>query len=280
MALAEKLENKRFAPASMPPKESLPTMYDLPSEDPQEPGLPDEFHHYQPQLLRETFKPPVCERDRIFIGTDIHLYYDPYHTLWYKRPDWFAVVDHSRFYFNGDLRYSYVIWQEQVVPFCVVELLSPGTQDEDLGRMPWDNAGPPPKWVVYEQILQVPYYLLYDRKDKVFMAYRWTEGHYQQLPVAQERLWLPEIGLGIGTWEGEFDGFHNKWLRWYDAQGWVLTLAEAREQANQRAAQEKQRAEQAAQRAEQADQRAEQEKQRAAKLAAQLRALGIEPDTD
>jgi len=25
-----------------------PTMYDLPSEDPQEPGLPDEFHSLQP----------------------------------------------------------------------------------------------------------------------------------------------------------------------------------------------------------------------------------------
>lgn len=38
----------------------LPTMYDLPSEDPEEDGLPDEFHDFQPQLLRETFqlKPP------------------------------------------------------------------------------------------------------------------------------------------------------------------------------------------------------------------------------
>jgi hypothetical protein len=26
------------------PRETLPTMYDLPSEDPEEPGLPDEFH--------------------------------------------------------------------------------------------------------------------------------------------------------------------------------------------------------------------------------------------
>jgi hypothetical protein len=31
-------------------------MYDLPSEDPKEPDLPDEFHDYQPQLLRETFQ--------------------------------------------------------------------------------------------------------------------------------------------------------------------------------------------------------------------------------
>ncbi|MGF1526459.1 MAG: 3-keto-5-aminohexanoate cleavage protein [Candidatus Competibacterales bacterium] len=33
-------------------------MYELPSEDPQEPGLPDEFHLHQPQLLSETFGPP------------------------------------------------------------------------------------------------------------------------------------------------------------------------------------------------------------------------------
>ena len=45
-------------PQTDPPRhpcEILPTMYDLPSEDPKEPGLPDEFHDYQPQLLRETF---------------------------------------------------------------------------------------------------------------------------------------------------------------------------------------------------------------------------------
>ena len=39
------------------PKKVLPTMYDLPSEDPEEPGLPDEFHDFQPQLLRDTFRP-------------------------------------------------------------------------------------------------------------------------------------------------------------------------------------------------------------------------------
>ena len=40
------------------PKDVLPTMYDLPSEDPDEPGLPDQFHLLQPRLLNETFRPP------------------------------------------------------------------------------------------------------------------------------------------------------------------------------------------------------------------------------
>jgi Uma2 family endonuclease len=40
----------------------LPTMYDLPSQDPEEPGLPDEFHDLQPQLLSATLR--LTEVDR------------------------------------------------------------------------------------------------------------------------------------------------------------------------------------------------------------------------
>jgi Uma2 family endonuclease len=74
------------------PKQVLPTMYDLPSENPEEPGLPDEFHDLQPELLRLTFYPPDYGADQIFVGSDLNLYYDPRHPGWYKRLDWFAVV--------------------------------------------------------------------------------------------------------------------------------------------------------------------------------------------
>jgi len=58
------------------PRATLPTMYDLPSENTTEPGLPDEFHYYQPQLLRETFRPPNYPPERVFIGNDLNLYYN------------------------------------------------------------------------------------------------------------------------------------------------------------------------------------------------------------
>jgi Uma2 family endonuclease len=122
-----------------PPQETLPTMYDLPSEDPKESGLPDEFHDFQPQLLRETFQPPNYPPDRIFVGTDLNLYYDSRHPLWYKRPDWFAVLGVERSGLQQDLRLSYVIWQESVTPFLMVELLSPGTEAEDLA------------WIIHER---------------------------------------------------------------------------------------------------------------------------------
>ena len=141
-----------------PPKEVLPTMYNLPSEDPEEPGFPDEFHDFQPQLLRETFQPPNYPLEEIFIGTDLNLYYDARNHLWYKCPDWFAVLGASRLYQERDLRLSYVVWQEGINPTVVVELLSPGTEKEDLGQTLREVNQPPIKWEVYERILRIPYY--------------------------------------------------------------------------------------------------------------------------
>ena len=40
----------------LPAKETLPTMYYLPSEDHTKPDLPDAFFYLQPELLRPTFQ--------------------------------------------------------------------------------------------------------------------------------------------------------------------------------------------------------------------------------
>ena len=74
--------------------------------------------------------------------------------MWHKRPDWFAVLGVSRLYDEHDLRMSYVIWQEGTAPYLIVELLSPGTEQDDLGRTQRGSDEPPTKWEVYEQILR------------------------------------------------------------------------------------------------------------------------------
>ena len=117
-----------------PPQETLPTMYDLPSENPEEPGLPDEFHYLQPQLLSATLRLADYATDETFSVGDMNLYYDVHHPYWYKRPDWFAVVGVPRLYEKRDIRLSYVVWQEGISPFVIVELISPGTEKEDLGE--------------------------------------------------------------------------------------------------------------------------------------------------
>jgi Uma2 family endonuclease len=247
-----------------PPQEFLPTMYDLPSENPEEPGLPDEFHDFQPQLLRETFQTPSYPVGEIFIGSDLNLYYDSRNPLWYKRPDWFAVLGVSRLYQEREMRLSYVIWQEGVNPFVVVELLSPGTEKEDLGQSLRDVTKPPTKWEVYERILRVPYYVVFSRYTNELRIFELKGARYQQLILSDERFWFAELELGLGLWQGTYQGINGLWLRWYDVTGnWILTPTErAEEEYRQRQL---------------AQQRAEQEYQRAEQLAQRLRDLGIDP---
>jgi Uma2 family endonuclease len=140
------------------PRETLPTMYDLPSEDPEEPGLPDEYHLWQAELCSVTFRPPTHVPEQVFVASDLNLYYDPGHTGWYKRSDWFAVLGVPRLYDQRDLRLSYVLWQEGVAPIVAIEFLSPSTRDEDLGQRE-QREPQPTKWQVYEQILRIPYYI-------------------------------------------------------------------------------------------------------------------------
>jgi Uma2 family endonuclease len=221
-------------------------MYDLPSENPEEPGLPDEFHDLQPQLLSATLRLRNYAKSDIFTGTDLNLYYDVRHPQWYKRPDWFLVLGVSRLYEGKDLRSSYVLWQEGVDPFVVVELLSPGTEKEDLGDRAEllaetqaseqaepgtanDEARPPRKWEVYEQILRVPYYLVFSRYTNQLRFFQLVGGRYQEQSIdpQQPRIWIPELELGIGLWNGIFEGVERQWLRWYDDRGdWIATDAE------------------------------------------------------
>ncbi|MEQ9624112.1 Uma2 family endonuclease [Coleofasciculus chthonoplastes] len=273
-------------PQSDPPKsprETLPTMYDLKSENPEEPGLPDEFHDWQAQLLSLTFCPPDYPVEEVFCASDMNLYYDVRHALWYKRPDWFGVVGVPRLYDQVDMRLSYVVWQEGVDPFVVVELLSPGTEKEDLGEFepetlapestereangqaiePHAKDKPPRKWEVYEQVLRIPYYIVFSRYTNQLRVFKLEGARYQELELPEPRVWMRELELGLGLWQGEFQGVERFWLRWYDAEGnWILTEAE----------QERQRAEEAESRAEEAETRLE-------SLLQRLRESGIDPDT-
>lgn len=255
-----------------PAAETLPTMYDLPSEDPKEPGLPDEFHDFQPKLLRETCKPPTYAPTEIFSGADLNLYYDVRQPRWYKRPDWFLVLGVAKATQQSDLRWSYVVWQEGVNPFLVVELLSPGTEADDLGETLRQGNQPPSKWQVYEQILRVPYYGIFDRYTHTFRLFQLTGSRYEAVDLAEPRFWFEDLALGLGVWQGDYQGTAGSWLRWYQQDGnWVPTLEE-------QAQQERLRAEAAQELVEQTQRRAEAAQERAERLAAQLRALGIEPE--
>ena len=198
------------------------------------------------------------------------------------------------------------MWQEGVRPLVVVELLSPSTRNEDLGNTEQQPNSPPTKWQVYEHILGVPYYILFDRYTDQLRAFQLAGNQYRRISSEQSRrVWIPQLKLGLGLWSGEYRGIPRLWLRWYDEQGeWVLTEAEQErqraEQSEQRVEIERQRTEQTQQqlkierqRTEQTQQQLEIERQRAEssqqqleierrpteELIARLRERGIDPDS-
>jgi Uma2 family endonuclease len=243
----------------LPPHLTLPTMYDLPSENPEEPGLPDDFHFLQPLLLYLTFEPINWNPDLVYSACDINLYYDVNHPLWYKRPDWFGAVGVGKLYQGRDLRLSYVTWQERVNPFVVVELLSPGTEGEDLGETQQQENKPPTKWDVYEKILRVPYYVVFSRYTDEIKPYHLVGCHYEAMDFSNNGLLsMPGLGLSLGLWQGVFRGIDRLWLRWFTLEGELIRLPE--EEANL------------------AKQEANLAKIKAEKLAEKLRQLGINPD--
>jgi Uma2 family endonuclease len=256
-------------------------MYDLPSEFPEEPGLPDEFHALQPHLLSHSLSLVNYSRNEWFTGTNLNLYYDPQHPLWHKRPDWFLALDVPCLYGGRELRRSYVTWQEGRSPHMVIEFLSPGTEEQNLGRFyrldetnggaassttipAPDGENTPHKLTVYERYLRVPHYLIFDRRQRSLRYFQLVGTTYQEQAVADQTpmVWFEDLQVGLGIWEGEFDGILSHWLRWCDAAGqWLPTDTEREQQAREQERLAK-----------------EQAQQRADRMAQRLRELGINPE--
>lgn len=158
---------------------------------------------------------------------------------------------------------------------------------------------PPSKFVVYEEILKILNYVVYDRQTQILRYFRLVDGRYQEqvLAPSNPRLWIPELELGLGIWDGMFEGVRQHWLRWCDGEGdWCLTDTETAEAAQVRAeaAQEQERAareaaemaktvaETAKTAAEMAKETAEaelaEERRLREMLVERLRAMGVDPE--
>jgi Uma2 family endonuclease len=184
-----------------------------------------------------------------------------------KAPDWFYVKTVLPLPDATDRR-SYTPNLEGEIPQVVMEFLSETDGKEYSAK----RAFPPGKWFFYEQILQVPTYVIFDSADGVLEVHRRSQGQYELQPTDENnRYWIADMGLFLGVWQGEKEGRKGYWLRWWDQVGnllpWAVELLEK----------ERQRTQQEQQRAEQEQQRAERERQRAERMAEQLRALGIFP---
>lgn len=109
----------------------------------------------------------------------------------------------------------------------MIELLSYGTEKEDLGQTLRVADQPPIKWEVYERILRIPYYIVFDRYTDQLRVFAPIIDRYAELDLQESRVWMPNLSLGLGLWFGSYQGIERLWLRWYDAtENWILTPTE------------------------------------------------------
>lgn len=264
-----------------PPRQTLPTMYDLPSEDLGDPRMPDKYNVHPLILLHETFRPHAVPTDEVFSAIELNLYYDERHPRWYVQPDWFGVIGAPQIPF----RWRYAIWEEQAPPLIVAEMFSPRLEEELLGSSARDSAKPPTKWEIYEQLLRIPYYVVFDGESQGLRIFQLNESRYREITGPGGRFLVAEAGLWLGLWQGSFYRCERLWLRWYDAEGNLIpTIEEQAERERLEAevgrieAAYARNLEQLRERAGQAEQMLERERQRAERLAGLLRQMGQDPD--
>lgn len=193
-----------------------------------------------------------------------------------KAPDWFYARNVQPFS-NQEIRRSYTPNLEGDIPAIVMEFLS-ATVNEEYSIV---STYPPGKWYFYEQILRVPIYAIFQPATGMLEINQLnSSGNYQPHPADPNgHYWIPGVGLFLGIWYGTKAERTGYWLRWWDESGEMLLWgAEMVERERQERVIAQQQAEQERQERAIAQQQAEQERERSSILAAQLRALGIEPE--
>jgi len=114
-------------------------------------------------------------------------------------------------------RGKWVVWEEDGrFPDAIVELMSPSTGAEDLGR----------KKDLYERTFHTPDYFAYDPDAGTLYGWRLIDRTYLALePDHHGRLWSAELDGWIGRWTGDYLGQRAAWLRLFDSQGNLLPTA-------------------------------------------------------
>jgi len=222
----------------------------------------DEYQRFMQTLVTEDDRPV----DNVFSAVQAHLLVDALYASW-KHPRF-----GRRFIAIGNVGVFYAFHQPPVVPdmFLSLDVTPPADLWKKTSRsyFIWEYGKPPEvvveivsnteggeeepdgKLGIYERI-KVARYVVFDPGQQTggepLRVYALQAGRL----VRTDETWFDDIGLGVTLWRGEYQGCEDTWLRWCDRDGAVIPTGE---------------------------ERAETERARAERLAAKLRAAGIDPD--
>ncbi len=208
-------EKQPTIPASIP-FAHLPDHTELPEEDG---TFAPNFYTFPQSLLLTESLWPILQKlhpDAQFtIGQDSGIYWRPTEPpeKGAITPDWFYIPDVPPT-LNGKPRRSYVLWQEHIAPFIVIEFVS-ATDGSEWDRTPNDG-----KFWIYEKAIHAPYYVIYDADKGLLDVYRMIEGRYQPVPPNERKHFpIPRLGIELGIWHGRWINMELPWLRVWDATG-------------------------------------------------------------
>jgi Uma2 family endonuclease len=153
-----------------------------------------------------------------------------------EAPDWFYVPNVPP-KLDGQIRRSYVLWREFMAPLIALEFAS-GNGDEERDNTPLSRTGEktkPGKFWVYEQIIHIPYYGIYEINNSKLEVYTHRNGYYQKMsPNERNHYPILPLGIELGLWQGRYQNQEQLWLRWWDNEGNLLLIGDERaEQAEQ-----------------------------------------------
>jgi hypothetical protein len=213
-------------------------------------ALPDDFqledepveNTGQPILagaLRESLEISGFIQTQMLIASNFGLCATVNGQLIIKAPDWVYIPKVNELISD---RKSYTPILEGEIPTIAMEFLS----ESDGGEYSVKRTYPPGKWFFYEQILQIPIYVIFEPDGGLLEYYQLERDRYElKQPDENGRHWIDSMGLFLGTWQGIKEGRTGYWLRWWDRSGNLLPWAvEQIEQELQRAEQERQQKEQ------------------------------------
>jgi Uma2 family endonuclease len=212
--------------------------------------------HPQSLILTDSIGPVLQQRHpdgHYCIGQDCGIYWretDP-PEQGAEAPDWFYVPNVPP-KLDGKIRRSYVLWRELLAPLIALEFAS-GNGEEERNATPSSIsvdgvATKPGKFWVYEQVMRIPFYGIYEINNGKLEMYHLIEGFYQKMnPNERGHYPIAPLGVELGLWQGSYQNQTQVWLRWWDEQGELLLIGD------ERAELERQRAEQAEQARQQAE---------------------------
>jgi Uma2 family endonuclease len=189
----------------------LPTADELPCSD--DTPVDNELQELIPSLLKSILQILWGERMGWFFGIDMGIYTDPDRPP--IVPDGFLSLEIERSY-DEDLRLSYLLWEERITPIFVLEVVSTKPGGEYTTKLVREAS---PLGNEYAR-MGVLCYVIYNpkrRRKARLEIYKLIQGSYE-LQNANP-LWMPEIGLGIGSERASYDRLTREWLYWYVRDG-------------------------------------------------------------